>query len=114
MSSRTVWCGLGIAALAFAGCLGDDRDGDAPAASVTSELTRTFGSGALVIPLDTTSQDTGALRAYGLVYQLLSNGVAVQWAIRTGKPAGGSDFTISAPASVADLETAAAIAVPVS
>ena len=80
----------------------------------TSELTRTFTSGALIIPVDTTSQDAGALRAYGLVYQLLRSGVPVQWAILAGKAVGGSDVTIAAPATVRSLETATAIAVPIS
>jgi len=80
-----------------AGCLGDGGDDAAPVSSTTLELTRTFATGTLIIPLDTTSQDAGALRAYGLAYQLLRNNVPVQWAILAGKPEGGSDFTIGAP-----------------
>ncbi|HEX2686831.1 MAG TPA: hypothetical protein VHN14_09435, partial [Kofleriaceae bacterium] len=75
---------------------------------------RTFAAGTLIIPLDTTSQDAGALRAYGLVYRLLSNNVPVQWAIRAGKPDDGNDMTIGAPATVRSLETNAAITVPIS
>jgi len=103
---------LGLAA----GCLGDDGGNDYDRESVsstTSALTRTFATGALVIPLDTTSQDTGALRAYGLVYQLLRNNVPVQWAILTGKTAGANDFTITAPATVKNLETSTALTVPI-
>ncbi len=53
-----------------------------------------FNSGALIIPMDTTSQDAGMLRAYGLVYALLRANVPVQWAIDVNKIVGGSDFTI--------------------
>ena len=40
-------------------------------------LARTFEPGSLIIPMDTTYQDTGMLKAYGLVYELLRNGVPV-------------------------------------
>src|SRR4051812_11794377 len=98
-------------------CLGEK--GEAPPlgaliGSTASPLMRTFSAGLLIVPLDTTSQDSGALRAYGLVYKLLSNNVSVHWAIRSGKAAGGNDFTISAPARVNNLETNAAIAMPIS
>ncbi|HWU89808.1 MAG TPA: thrombospondin type 3 repeat-containing protein, partial [Kofleriaceae bacterium] len=81
--------------------------------STTSELTRTFATDSLIIPLDATSQGTGAPRAYGLVYQLLRNNVPVHWAIQTGKAAGGDDVMISAPAAVHDLQTGTEIALPV-
>jgi hypothetical protein len=114
MRVRACWPS-GIAALVLAaGCAGEDGDARELVSATTSELTRTFTSGALIIPLDTTLQDAGALRAYGLVYQLLSAGIPVQWAILAGKPAGGNDFTISAPAVVDDLETGARIALPIS
>jgi len=96
-----------------AGCLGETGDDSELVSSTSSALTRTFASGSMVIPLDTTSQDTGALRAYGLAYKLLSSNVPVQWAIRAGKAAGGNDFTISAPATVKNLETGATVAVPI-
>jgi uncharacterized repeat protein (TIGR01451 family) len=98
-------------------CIGDETDDAAPVgstASAASALTRTFTTGTLIIPLDTQSQDLGALRAYGLVYQLLRNNVPVQWAIRAGKLAGGDDVTISAPATVNNLETGTAITLPIS
>jgi outer membrane protein OmpA-like peptidoglycan-associated protein len=94
------------------GCTGDSNVTE-PVSATTSALTRTFTTGALIIPIDTTSQDVGALRAYGLVYKLLSGKVPVQWAIRAGKAAGGNDVTISAPATVTNLETGAAIRVPI-
>jgi uncharacterized repeat protein (TIGR01451 family) len=50
----------------------------------------------LIIPMDTTYQDLGMFKAYGLVYRLLSNGIPVMWAIRPGKPYDGTDFTASA------------------
>ncbi len=108
---------LAVTAWGFAGgCLGvgDARDDRKLVSATTSELTRTFATGTLIIPFDTTSQDAGALRAYGLVYKLLTNNVPVQWAIRAGKVGGGNDFTISAPATVNDLKTGAAIALPIS
>lgn len=54
-----------------------------------------FEAGSLVVPMDTDHQDDGMLRAYGLVYELLRNGVPVRWVIRTGKAAGEADFTTS-------------------
>jgi uncharacterized repeat protein (TIGR01451 family)/MYXO-CTERM domain-containing protein len=56
----------------------------------------TFGPGTLIIPMDTTYQDAGMLKAYGLVYELLRNDIPVRWAIRKGKQYGGTDFTASA------------------
>jgi len=56
-------------------------------------LARTFDPGSLIIPMDTTYQDSGMLKAYGLVYELLRNGVPVAWTIRPGKAYGGVDFT---------------------
>jgi len=97
---------------AAGGCLGNEGDGVEAVSSTTSELTRTFATGSMIIPLDTISQDNGALRAYGLVYQLLRSGVPVQWAILTGKPDDGNDFTITAPAVVRNLETNAVIGLP--
>ena len=113
---RIHWCVVfAVAWWGFAGgCLGEEGDDSGLVSSTSSALTRTFASGSMVIPLDTTSQDTGALRAYGLVYKLLSNNIPVQWAIRAGKAAGATDVTISAPAAVKNLETGAAIAVPIS
>jgi uncharacterized repeat protein (TIGR01451 family) len=105
--------GIALVALA-AGCIADEATGREQVSSTTSELTRTFATGTLIIPLDTQSQDAGALRAYGLVYALLRNDVPVQWAILSGKPAGGNDLTISAPATVADVETGAPIGLPIS
>ena len=64
-----------------------------------------FASGSLVIPMDTTYQDSGTLKAFGLVYKLLRANVPVHWAIESGKAQGGVDFT----ASGKDLETGATI-----
>ena len=55
-----------------------------------------FEAGTLIIPMDTDFQDMGMLRAYGLVYQLLSNGVPVRWAINPDKLQDGADFSASA------------------
>src|SRR5689334_1920472 len=111
---------LGVALLGTSlggGCLGIDGEpaGEPePVSSTTSELTRAFAAGSLIIPLDAASQGAGAPRAYGLVYQLLRNGVPVHWAIEPSKTAGGQDVAISAAAGVADLQTGAAIALPIS
>ncbi len=50
----------------------------------------------LIIPMDTTYQDFGMLEAYGLVYDLLSADVPVDWVIAEGKAYGGVDFRASA------------------
>ncbi len=62
-----------------------------PGAAVADE----FAAGSLIIPMDTDYQDTGMLRAYGLVYELLRQGVPVRWMIQSGKANGGVDFTAS-------------------
>ncbi|MFT3707217.1 MAG: Ig-like domain-containing protein [Archangium sp.] len=59
-------------------------------------LSRSFASGSLIIPMDTAHQNDGMLRAYGLVYALLRNGIPVHWAIREGKAPLGVDFTATA------------------
>ncbi|WAS90381.1 DUF11 domain-containing protein [Nannocystis punicea] len=64
-----------------------------------------FAAGSLVIPMDTDYQDLGMLRAYGLVYELLRQGVPVNWAIKAGKGHGDADFT----ASGTDVASGAAI-----
>lgn len=55
-----------------------------------------FLPGSLVIPMDTTYQDHGMLRSFGLLYRLLQAGVPVRWCIRRGKAHGDVDFTTSA------------------
>lgn len=66
---------------------------------------RLYQPGSLIIPMDTTYQDNGMLASYGLVYELLRNGVDVDWAIQTGKSYGGVDFT----ASATDVQSSASI-----
>ncbi len=46
--------------------------------------------------MDTSYQDFGMFEAYGLVYELLRQGVHVQWVIRDGKDSGDDDFVASA------------------
>lgn len=65
----------------------------------------TYASGTLIIPMDTTYQNLGMWRAYGLVYNLLSNGVPVSWAIKNPKSFNETDFT----AATRDLRTNAVI-----
>lgn len=64
-----------------------------------------FAAGSLVIPMDTDYQDLGMLRAYGLVYELLRQGVPVRWVIAPDKSYGDVDFT----ASAVDVRTGDAI-----
>jgi hypothetical protein len=64
-----------------------------------------FATGAYIIPMDTAYQDSGMLKAFGLVYNLLSHGVEVRWSILPGKSSQGTDFT----ASGHDLKTGAAV-----
>jgi len=60
-----------------------------------------YSPDALIVPMDTTYQDNGMLEAYGLVYQLLLNGVPVDWVIEPGKSYGAVDFNAAAE----DLQT---------
>ncbi|MCP9495505.1 MAG: right-handed parallel beta-helix repeat-containing protein [Pyrinomonadaceae bacterium MAG19_C2-C3] len=56
-------------------------------------------SGSLVIAMDTTNQALVSpfnLKAYGLVHNLLKNGIPVMWAIRAGKAKDAVDFTATA------------------
>jgi len=55
------------------------------AAPGATAQTRSFESGSLIIPMDLAYQDSGMFQAYGLVFQLLRQGVPVSWAIRPGK-----------------------------
>lgn len=46
---------------------------------------RTFPAGSLIIPMDLSYQSTGMFQSYGLVYQLLRQGVHVHWVIDPNK-----------------------------
>lgn len=46
---------------------------------------RTFEAGSLIVPMDLAYQDHGMLQAYGLVFQLLRQGVTVYWVIDEDK-----------------------------
>lgn len=46
---------------------------------------RTFDTGSLIIPMDLSYQDQGLFQAYGLVFQLLRQGVRVYWVIDPAK-----------------------------
>jgi uncharacterized repeat protein (TIGR01451 family)/uncharacterized protein (TIGR03382 family) len=71
----------------------------------SSQLSQSFATGSLIIPMDTAYQDNGMLKAFGLVNELLKAGVPVEWVAQTGKAVGGTDFI----ASATDLQTAAVI-----
>jgi uncharacterized repeat protein (TIGR01451 family) len=73
--------------------------------SVRQGLVTAFAAGSLVVPMDTTYQDLGTLKAFGLVHALLRAGVPVRWAIKAGKAQGDADFL----ASGTDLKTGAVI-----
>jgi hypothetical protein len=66
----------------------------------------TFAAGSYIIPMDTTYQDVGMLKAYGLVYNLVRRGIPVRWVVDPAKAYQGTDFT----ASAVDLRTMAQIA----
>ena len=42
---------------------------------------RTFDAGSLIVPMDLTYQDSGMFQAYGLLFQLLRQGIEVHWVI---------------------------------
>ncbi|HEY5923800.1 MAG TPA: hypothetical protein VIV11_19090 [Kofleriaceae bacterium] len=46
---------------------------------------RTFEVGSLIIPMDLSYQSRGMLQAYGLIYQLMKQGVHVHWVIDPNK-----------------------------
>jgi uncharacterized repeat protein (TIGR01451 family)/MYXO-CTERM domain-containing protein len=64
-----------------------------------------FSKGALIIPMDTTYQDNGMFKAYGLVYKLLQANIPVHWVIKKGKKVGDADFSVAST----DFKTAAKI-----
>jgi uncharacterized repeat protein (TIGR01451 family) len=86
-------------------CGGSDVGRVQPFESGDRALTQAFAAGSLIIPMDTTYQDNGTLKAFGLVNELLKAGVPVQWIAQTGKAVRGTDFT----ASATDVQTAAVI-----
>ena len=69
---------------------------DTSGSNAVSNASRTFLAGSLVIPMDTTHQNIGMLRAYGLVYTLLKNDIPVSWVVKKSKSSGEADFTASA------------------
>lgn len=121
MRRRKSWCMslcvvAGLMTGSLAGCVpGEAEPAEPPEATseARSALTATFAAGSIIIPLDTTFQDSGALRIYGLVYRLLANNVPVHWAINPAKAQGGTDFTVVAPTLVRDYETNANIGRPI-
>jgi uncharacterized repeat protein (TIGR01451 family) len=64
-----------------------------------------FQPNTLIIPMDVTYQDNGMFEAYGLVYDLLKNGIPVKWAIQQGKLFDGADFS----ATTEDFQTGTSI-----
>jgi hypothetical protein len=64
--------------------------------------TTNYPANSIVIPMDTTCQDSGMFKAYGLVYQLLQNGIPVDWAIKAPKSYGDIDFSASTMRTITD------------
>jgi hypothetical protein len=56
-----------------------------PANHVKGGYDRTFDPGSLIIPMDLSYQDHGVFQAYGLIYQLLRQGIKVYWVIDPDK-----------------------------
>ncbi len=84
------------------GCSSDAQEREKPPIGVVKqELVTSFAATSLIIPLDVVHQDLGTLKAFGLVYKLLSNNIPVHWAIKTGKAVGDVDFS----ANVNDFAT---------
>lgn len=79
----------------------------------TAALPETFDPGSLIIPMDGSAggQDLGMLRAYGLVYELLRNGVPVHWVINPTKLPNGDDFAIGI-GLLQNVETGATLSLP--
>ena len=71
-----------------------------------------FAAGSLIIPMDVTYQDTGMLKAFGLLDKLLRAGIPVSWVIDPNKvvvnTATGT-FTVDMTASATDFQTKAVI-----
>lgn len=54
-----------------------------------------FQPNTFIIPMDTTYQNNGMFKAYGLVYNLLLNNIPVKWSIKPNKSFNATDFTAS-------------------
>jgi uncharacterized repeat protein (TIGR01451 family) len=107
MGNRTRECLFSVGALlgALNGCSSSGDDDAFSLATTEQLLASQFDAGSLIIPMDNRSQDRGMLRAYGLVYRLLSRDIPVHWAITPSKSQNGADVSVSAR----NLETGAAL-----
>ncbi|MBI5527673.1 MAG: hypothetical protein HY897_15175 [Deltaproteobacteria bacterium] len=56
-----------------------------PATVLSQSASTTFEAGSLIIPMDLAYQDKGMFQAYGLLFQLLRQGVPVAWVIDPAK-----------------------------
>ncbi len=79
-------------------------------AAIDAAPPKGYGPGTLIIPMGNSFQDSGQLRAFGLVDALLRGGVTLDWIIQPGKAAGGADLVLDA--TIVDRETGSAIASP--
>ncbi|MBL4636959.1 MAG: hypothetical protein JKY56_24110 [Kofleriaceae bacterium] len=78
MRSRKA-CAYGLSGILFAAALVVVDTG------VANAEDREFSAGSLIIPMDQSYQDRGMLQAYGLLFQLLRQGVPVSWVIDPNK-----------------------------
>lgn len=101
LTERRVSSGALAITVLCAGLWGCIADEEFATSARQGSLERVQSSGALIIPMDSAHQDRGVLRAYGLVYELLHEGVPVRWAIAPGKAPNGADFA----AEARDLES---------
>ena len=53
---------------------------------------KTFSENSLIIPMGDVSQGVGKFKAIGLVFELLRNGIPLEWAIQNGKLHDTTDF----------------------
>jgi hypothetical protein len=98
-----------VARLLLSSCAHADRG--ARLGAVRNGYAYYVRAGSLIIPMDTTSQNFGMWKAYGLVYKLLQNGIPVHWAIGNPKVPNtytGTDFT-SGAATIQRLGTATTV-----
>ena len=85
-----------LASLALVACSGRETELSPPTRTTATQeaaLVTAFATGSRIIPVDNTSQNSGTLRAFGLVDRLLRANVPVHRVALTGKPVNAIDFS---------------------